>query len=71
MRHGVFKGTVLAVARVLRCSGLFRGGEDPVPERVSWRNIREQYRRFNRRGGNEQNDRNTRSGNGGSNHLES
>lgn len=49
MRHGVVKGTVLAAARVLRCSGLFRGGEDPVPAEFSWSGIRRQYGTFRRR----------------------
>ena len=30
--HGVFKGTALAVWRVLRCNPWSEGGEDPVPE---------------------------------------
>ena len=29
--HGAFKGTVLAVCRLLRCNQLFKGGYDPVP----------------------------------------
>ncbi len=49
MRHGVLKGMVLAVARVLRCSGMFRGGTDPVPADFSWSAIRTQYRVFRRR----------------------
>ena len=47
--HGVFKGLLLALARVFRCSALFRGGEDPVPSRFSPAEIREGYRRFRRR----------------------
>ena len=30
-RHGFFKGTWLAVKRILRCNPLFPGGHDPVP----------------------------------------
>ena len=29
--HGAFKGTVLAVRRLMRCNILFPGGVDPVP----------------------------------------
>lgn len=31
--HGVLKGSVLAVFRLLRCNPLFPGGYDPVPEK--------------------------------------
>jgi putative membrane protein insertion efficiency factor len=29
--HGAFKGTILAIYRVLRCNPLCKGGYDPVP----------------------------------------
>ena len=29
--HGAFKGTALAIWRLLRCNRLFPGGYDPVP----------------------------------------
>ena len=31
-KHGVFKGTGLAIWRVLRCNPFAKGGYDPVPE---------------------------------------
>ncbi len=33
--HGAFKGTALAIYRVLRCNPLCKGGYDPVPPRKS------------------------------------
>ncbi len=32
-KHGVIKGSILAIARLLRCNPLFSGGYDPVPEK--------------------------------------
>ncbi|MGN0521356.1 MAG: membrane protein insertion efficiency factor YidD [Eubacterium sp.] len=29
--HGIFKGTLLAARRILRCNPFFKGGWDPVP----------------------------------------
>lgn len=29
--HGVFKGSLLAARRILRCNPFFKGGYDPVP----------------------------------------
>jgi hypothetical protein len=47
MRHGVIKGTILAIARIFRCAGgLYTGGEDPVPERFSFRDIGRKYKEF-------------------------
>ena len=30
-KHGIFKGTALAVWRILRCNPFSKGGFDPVP----------------------------------------
>lgn len=35
--HGAIKGSLLAVARLLKCAPWHSGGWDPVPERGSWR----------------------------------
>ncbi len=35
--HGAVKGSLLAVARLLKCAPWHSGGWDPVPERGSWR----------------------------------
>ncbi|MCH5192004.1 MAG: membrane protein insertion efficiency factor YidD [Oscillospiraceae bacterium] len=32
-RFGVFKGSILALLRLLRCNIFFTGGYDPVPEK--------------------------------------
>lgn len=29
--HGIFKGSLLAARRILRCNPFFKGGWDPVP----------------------------------------
>ena len=35
--HGVLKGGLLSLWRVLRCNSLGRYGYDPVPEKGRWR----------------------------------
>lgn len=42
-RHGILKGTMLGVARILRCRPGFLGGPDEVPEVFTMRGIRESY----------------------------
>ncbi len=37
-KHGAFIGSILAVTRFLRCNPLFRGGYDPVPDRLFSKN---------------------------------
>jgi uncharacterized protein len=47
LKHGLVKGFVLAVTRIGRCAGgLYTGGDDPVPDEVSWSGIRGRYREF-------------------------
>jgi putative membrane protein insertion efficiency factor len=50
LRHGLLAGSLLAIARILRCVGaLYEGGEDPVPESFSLKAVGDGYRRFLRR----------------------
>ncbi|HUX11381.1 MAG TPA: membrane protein insertion efficiency factor YidD [Spirochaetia bacterium] len=47
MRHGILKGLLLGITRLFRCAGgLYTGGDDPVPDRFSFRHIGRQYRLF-------------------------
>ncbi|MCF6515775.1 membrane protein insertion efficiency factor YidD [Lactobacillus sp. S2-2] len=33
--HGVFKGTIMGIFRILRCNPFQKGGYDPVPKKFS------------------------------------
>jgi len=45
--HGVFKGMILSVSRILRCTGsFFIGGKDPVPDNFSFRDISNNFKKF-------------------------
>lgn len=47
LKHGVIPGILLALLRVLRCTGLlFSGGEDPVPEKIQPGSVFGPWRRF-------------------------
>jgi len=46
MKHGIFKGFIMGVARIFRCSRFFMGGEDVVPETWSWKQIKDAYTIF-------------------------
>lgn len=35
--HGIFKGTALSAARILRCNPWSRGGVDHIPPKGAWR----------------------------------
>lgn len=34
-KHGAVKGTLMGIARILRCNPFVRGGYDPVPDHFS------------------------------------
>jgi putative membrane protein insertion efficiency factor len=38
-KHGVLKGSVLAIWRILRCNPFSRGGYDPVPEPHNYKGV--------------------------------
>ncbi len=45
LKHGMVKGISMAVLRVGRCSALFDGGNDPVPEVFDFKDLTAEYRR--------------------------
>jgi len=45
LKQGIFKGGILLLARILRCSPLFTGGKDPVPRFKSFPMLMEKIRR--------------------------
>lgn len=47
-KHGIFKGTLLTIFRLFRCSKYFLGGYDPVPEVFSRKALTNPYRIFRR-----------------------
>ena len=50
LKHGI-AGVFAGVLRVFRCvGGLYTGGPDPVPDRLTWSYLFGSYRRFWRRG---------------------
>jgi hypothetical protein len=34
LKHGIILGTILGLLRFLRCNSLFKGGHDPVPDKI-------------------------------------
>jgi len=49
MKHGIFRGFIMGSARILRCSSLFMGGDDTVPEIWSWKQIKNSFILYRRR----------------------
>lgn len=43
VRHGVFKGLLMAAMRIGRCSARFYGGDDPVPQEFNFEKLRSEY----------------------------
>ncbi len=50
LRFGIIKGSIMGFARIFRCSRLYFGGPDEVPEDFSFRHIRARYIAFRRHG---------------------
>lgn len=34
-KHGIIQGSLLGLGRFLRCNPLFKGGHDPVPDKIN------------------------------------
>ena len=52
MRFGIIKGTILGISRILRCSRMYYGGPDEVPQAFSFKHIRDMRIAFRRHGRN-------------------
>lgn len=50
MKFGIFKGTVLGLSRIFRCSRLYYGGPDDIPNTFSFRYMKAQRIAFRRHG---------------------
>ncbi|WP_268913267.1 membrane protein insertion efficiency factor YidD [Lentilactobacillus sp. SPB1-3] len=47
-KHGAILGTIMGIARILRCHPFVKGGYDPVPDKFTIfrnKNARDKYRR--------------------------
>ena len=42
-KFGPIKGSILGWARIFRCRNRYFGGYDPIPEKYSFRYVKEQY----------------------------
>ncbi|QEA32160.1 membrane protein insertion efficiency factor YidD [Secundilactobacillus malefermentans] len=45
-KHGALKGTLMGVARILRCQPFVKGGYDPVPDHFSLRRNEEAAEKY-------------------------
>ncbi|KAK2146788.1 hypothetical protein LSH36_583g01161 [Paralvinella palmiformis] len=45
-KHGVLKGYIAMTFRVLRCNARFTGGYDPVPQDITFRQMRALFKTF-------------------------
>ncbi len=43
---GILRGLIMGMARILRCSRWYMGGDDPVPHTWSWQAIKDGYTTF-------------------------
>jgi hypothetical protein len=51
LRFGILPGTLMGITRIFRCnSAFFTGGDDPLPEKFTFRAIGEGYGKFRRFG---------------------
>ncbi len=42
-KHGIIKGSILGLSRLSRCRNKYLGGNDPVPDKYSFKYVRDQY----------------------------
>jgi len=46
-KHGITKGFSAGILRIGRCHGsFFDGGQDPVPEKIIWKDLFADYKKF-------------------------
>ncbi len=50
LKFGIIKGTILGISRITRCSRLYYGGPDDVPESFSFKSMRARRIAFRRHG---------------------